>query len=143
LKSIKGKISEGVFLLIALSALSALALITVFIFIEGVPIIAKVGVIDFVFGMRWAPSEGVFGIFPMIIGSVSVTLGAAILGVPIALCCAGYPVTGWHTFSGIRVLGINFYCACDKELPRGTGAKPAGWFHHSRHHDSADSNQYL
>jgi phosphate transport system permease protein len=82
------KVTARVFFLIALSALSALALITVFIFIEGLPIIAKVGVFNFIFGMEWAPSRGAFGIFPMIIGSVSVTLGAAILGVPIAICCS-------------------------------------------------------
>jgi len=76
------------FLLVAFSALSALALITIFIVAEGVPIIAKVGVLKFVFGMKWAPSQGYYGIFPMIIGSISVTLGAVILGVPIALCCA-------------------------------------------------------
>lgn len=84
----KEKISGWVFLLIALSALSVLALITVFIFVKGVPIIAEVGVFNFVFGMEWAPSQGLFGIFPMIVGSVAVTLGAAIIGVPIALCCS-------------------------------------------------------
>lgn len=83
-----GKTSERVFLLIALSTLSALALITVFIFVEGLPIIAKVGFFNFVFGMNWAPSQGDFGIFPMIIGTVSVTLGATIIGVPIAICCS-------------------------------------------------------
>ena len=83
-----GKTSERLFLFIAMSTLSALALITVFIFVEGLPIIAKVGFFNFVFGMDWAPSQGKFGIFPMIIGSVSVTLGAAILGVPIAICCS-------------------------------------------------------
>jgi phosphate transport system permease protein len=88
MKSLMEKITERAFFLIALSALSVLALITVFIFIEGLPIIAKVGVIDFVFGMKWAPSQGAFGIFPMIIGSISVTLGAAILGVPVAICCS-------------------------------------------------------
>lgn len=82
------KFSERVFLLIALSALSVLGLITVFIFIKGVPLIAKVGIIDFVFGMKWAPSQGYYGIFPMIVGSVSVTLGAAIIGIPIAICCS-------------------------------------------------------
>ena len=87
MKSFKEKLSERVFLLIALSTLSVLALITVFIFIKGIPIIAKVGIINFVFGMKWAPSQGFYGIFPMIVGSVSVTLGAAILGVPIAICC--------------------------------------------------------
>jgi phosphate transport system permease protein len=82
------KTTARIFLLIALSALSALALITLFIFIEGLPIIVKVGVFKFIFGMKWAPSQGEFGIFPMIIGSVSVTLGATVLGVPIAICCS-------------------------------------------------------
>jgi phosphate transport system permease protein len=84
----KEKISGLLFLLIALSALSVLALITIFIFIKGVPIITKVGLFNFVFGMVWDPSHGAYGIFPMIIGSVSVTLGAAILGVPVAICCS-------------------------------------------------------
>ncbi len=84
----KEKISGAIFLLIALSALSVLALITVFIFIKGVPIISKVGFFNFVFGMVWDPSNGAFGIFPMIIGSVTVTLGAAILGVPVAISCS-------------------------------------------------------
>jgi phosphate transport system permease protein len=88
MKKFKEKLSERVFLLLALSALSVLALITVFIFIKGVPIIAKVGIKDFVFGMKWAPSQGAYGIFPMIVGSVSVTIGAAILGVPVAICCS-------------------------------------------------------
>lgn len=88
MKNSNGKLSERIFLLLALSALSVLALITVFIFIKGVPIIAKVGIKDFVFGMKWAPGQGKYGIFPMIVGSVSVTIGAAIIGVPIALCCS-------------------------------------------------------
>ncbi|MFW6678600.1 phosphate ABC transporter permease subunit PstC [Lacrimispora sp. AGF001] len=88
MKSFKEKLTERAFLLIALSTLSVLALITVFIFIKGMPIIAKVGIINFVFGMKWAPSQGYYGIFPMIVGSVSVTIGAAIVGVPIAICCS-------------------------------------------------------
>ncbi len=88
MKNFKEKLPGYGFLLIALSALSVLALITIFIFIEGVPIIAKVGLFDFVFGMKWAPSQGLFGIFPMIVGSVVVTLGAALIGVPIAICCS-------------------------------------------------------
>lgn len=88
MKNIKEKLSGTVFLLIAFSALSVLALITIFIFIKGVPIIAKVGFFNFVFGMVWDPSNGLYGIFPMIIGSVSVTLGAAVLGVPVAICCS-------------------------------------------------------
>jgi len=84
----KEKISGAVFFASALSALSALALITIFIFIKGVPIISKVGLFNFVFGMVWDPSNGLFGIFPMILGSVTVTLGAALLGVPVAISCS-------------------------------------------------------
>ena len=88
MKKFKEKLSERIFLILALSALSVLALITVFIFMKGIPIITKVGIIDFVFGMKWAPSQGEYGIFPMIVGTVSVTFGAAILGVPIAVACS-------------------------------------------------------
>lgn len=88
MKNFKENLSERIFLLLALSALSVLALITVFIFIKGVPLIAKVGLGNFIFGMKWAPSQGSYGIFPMIVGSISVTLGAAIIGVPIAICCS-------------------------------------------------------
>jgi phosphate transport system permease protein len=74
------------FFLVALSTLSALAVITIFIFVEGLPLINKVGVFNFIFGMTWAPSQGLYGIFPMIVGTISVTLGAALIGVPVALC---------------------------------------------------------
>jgi phosphate transport system permease protein len=74
------------FFLVALSTLSALAVITIFIFVEGLPLINKVGVFNFIFGMTWAPSQGLYGIFPMIVGTMSVTLGAAVIGVPVALC---------------------------------------------------------
>ncbi len=84
----KEKLSGRIFFVLALSSISVLALITVFILIKGLPLIAKVGVFDFIFGMSWAPSRGEFGIFPMIVGSVSVTLGAAIIGVPIGICCS-------------------------------------------------------
>ncbi|MCL2055859.1 MAG: phosphate ABC transporter permease subunit PstC [Oscillospiraceae bacterium] len=84
----KDKLSERVFLALALSSISAIALITVFIVIQGAPIIGKVGLRDFIFGMTWAPSQGKFGIFPMIIGSLSVTLGAVVLGVPVGICGA-------------------------------------------------------
>jgi len=82
------KFSALIFLTLALSTISALALITIFIIVRGVPIIAEVGVWNFIFGMTWAPSRGEFGIFPMIVGTVTVTLGAALLGVPIGICCS-------------------------------------------------------
>jgi len=88
IKKFKEHLSRNIFFALALSSISALALITVFIIIKGAPIIAEVGVIKFIFGMEWAPSRGEFGIFPMIIGSVTVTLGAVIIGVPVGICCS-------------------------------------------------------
>ena len=87
-KSFKDKLSERIFLTLALSSISALALITLFIVIQGAPIIGSVGLFRFIFGMTWAPSQGEFGIFPMIVGTLTVTFGAMILGVPIGICCA-------------------------------------------------------
>jgi phosphate ABC transporter permease protein PstC len=73
---------------LALSALSGLALITAFIFMEGLPIIAKVGLGDFIGSSDWRPSKGHFGIFPMIVGSLAVTAGALVIGVVFGLGCA-------------------------------------------------------
>ncbi|HAL74577.1 MAG TPA: phosphate ABC transporter permease subunit PstC, partial [Clostridiales bacterium] len=88
MKRLREQLPAAGFLLIAFSTLSALAMILIFIFVEGVPLIAKVGLFDFVFGMTWAPTQGEFGIFPMIIGTLTVTIGAAVIGVPVALCCS-------------------------------------------------------
>lgn len=86
MKKFKEKLSGRIFFVLALSSISVLALITVFILIKGVPLIVEVGLFNFIFGMSWAPSQGEYGIFPMIVGTVSVTLGAAIIGVPIGIC---------------------------------------------------------
>ena len=74
--------------IIAFSAISFLAVITFFIFIEGTPIIIKYGIKNFLFGMDWYPSEKIFGILPMIVGSIEVTTGALIIGIPLGLACA-------------------------------------------------------
>ena len=75
-------------LAVALTSTAALALIALFIFVEGLPVIAKVGLLEFLFGLRWAPTAGSFGIWPMIVGSFAVTLGALAVGVPLGLACA-------------------------------------------------------
>jgi len=82
------RLTQRVFMVLALSSISALALITVFIMTQGVPFIADVGLFNFLFGTSWAPSRGAFGIFPMIVGSLSVAIGATVLGVPIGICCS-------------------------------------------------------
>ena len=79
---------EYVLFACALTAVSALALITAFIFREGVPELFRTGPLSFVFGTVWSPSHNAFGILPMIAGSLVVTAGALVIGVPIAVACA-------------------------------------------------------
>lgn len=79
-----------VLLAMALSSVSVLALIIVFVFREGLPLIFKTGLTDFLGGHRWAPTKGIFGIFPMIVGTVEVTLGALLIGVPLSLLVSLY-----------------------------------------------------
>ena len=81
------KVVERGLALIALSSIAILALITVFIFQEGTPVIAKEGIGEF-FGTKWQPTSGSYGIALMIVGSAFVTIGALILGVPFGIACA-------------------------------------------------------
>ena len=73
---------------IAFSAISVLAVITAFIFTEGTPLMFKYGFKSFLGGMNWYPSDKSFGLLPMIAGSLMVTLGALVIGVPLGLSCA-------------------------------------------------------
>ncbi|HQL73707.1 MAG: Phosphate transport system permease protein PstC [Planctomycetes bacterium ADurb.Bin126] len=72
----------------AMTAIAALAVITAFIFKEGLPLMLEKGLSDFLFSSDWYPQEGKFGIFAMIVGSLAVTLGAMIIGVVFSLSCA-------------------------------------------------------
>ena len=84
----KEKLIHVALTILALSAISGLALITAFIFKEGVPIIVQVGLRNFLASSDWYPTEGKFGIFPMIVGSLAVTVGAVVIGVFFGLGCA-------------------------------------------------------
>lgn len=84
----KEMLMRGVFLLTACMSILAVALICIFLFAKGVPAIQEIGTIDFLTGMQWKPSNHIFGIFPMIIGSIYVTAGAVIIGVPLGILCA-------------------------------------------------------
>lgn len=79
---------ERLLLALAFSSVGSLALITFFIFWEGLPLILSTGVGDFLFSTHWAPTKGRFGIGAMIVSSILVTLGALALGVPLGLACA-------------------------------------------------------
>src|SRR4030066_2228178 len=85
---IKEKIIEKILLLIAFSSISILALIASLILGEGLPLIWKIGPKAFILGERWVPSQGSFGILPMIVGSFWVTNGALLLGIQWGLACA-------------------------------------------------------
>ena len=77
-----------VFLIAACVSILAVALICIFLFANGLPAIAKIGPTAFLTGMKWKPMNEIFGIFPMIVGSIYVTAGAIIVGVPIGILCA-------------------------------------------------------
>jgi phosphate transport system permease protein len=74
--------------LCALIAVLGVILITFFIVREGWPVIQKVGFFNFVLGKQWAPTQQIYGIYPMVLGSVLATLGALVIGVPIGVGCA-------------------------------------------------------
>lgn len=68
----------------------AVALVCVFLFVNGIPALAQIGLPDFFFGTTWRPANDIYGILPMIIGSIYVTAGAIVVGVPIGVLCAIY-----------------------------------------------------
>lgn len=82
------RVIEGILMAVALTAVAVLGLLIIFIFKEGSPALAQIGVFDFITGHKWAPSRQVFGIWPMIVGSFWVTIGALVLSVPLGLACA-------------------------------------------------------
>lgn len=92
----KKKTFEGfmkyVFILSAMTSILAIILICVFIFSEGLPFIKEYGLKNFLFGTNWKPSNTPpsYGILPMILGSLYITLGAIIIGVPIGVLTATY-----------------------------------------------------
>lgn len=85
---IKEGIAKALFVAAAGISVLAVALICVFLFANGVPAIAQIGFPEFLFGTTWRPANDIYGIFPMIVGSIYVTAGAMVVGVPTGLLCA-------------------------------------------------------
>lgn len=85
-------IMKTIFFISATVSIIAIVLICIFIFAGGVPFITEYGLKDFLLGREWQPSDtpASFGILPMIMGSIYVTIGAIILGVPIGILTATY-----------------------------------------------------
>lgn len=90
MKNLKEKVMELVFLISACISILAVAIICVFLFANGVPAMAKIGVFDFLLGKTWKPGNDIYGIFPMILGSLYVTAGAVIVGVFVGILTAIY-----------------------------------------------------
>lgn len=84
MKEAREFIMKCVFILTACVSIAAVVLICIFMFANGIPAIAKIGPLNFLLGEKWKPMNNIFGILPMIVGSIYVTAGAIIIGVPIA-----------------------------------------------------------
>ena len=90
MKQAKERIMQAVFALCACVSILAVILICVFLFANGIPGIAKIGPLKFFTGTTWKPGNDKYGILPMIMGSIYVTGGAILIGVPIGLLTAVY-----------------------------------------------------
>lgn len=79
------KFMQGVFFIAACASVLAVALICLFLFANGVPAMKDIGFVKFLTGEMWKPNNGIYGILPMIVGSIYVTAGAILIGVPIGI----------------------------------------------------------
>lgn len=86
--SMKEKVMQAVFLIAACASVLAFVLICVFLFANGIPAVQKIGIFKFLLGKTWKPGNDIYGIWPMILGSIYVTAGAVITGVPIGILTA-------------------------------------------------------
>jgi len=82
---IKEKLMQAVFFIAACTSILAVALICVFLFANGIPAIQEIGFMKFLTGTMWKPGNDIYGILPMIMGSIYVTAGAIVIGVPIGI----------------------------------------------------------
>ena len=83
-------IAKYAFMLLASMSIFLVLLICYFLFSNGIPAILKIGVKQFLTGTVWKPKNNIFGILPMIVGSVYVTIGSILVGVPIGILTAVY-----------------------------------------------------
>ena len=88
IKNLLEVVMHVVFLVCALASILAVALICIFLFANGLPAIREIGVLDFLTGTTWKPGNDIYGILPMVVGSIYITAGAIVLGVPVGLLTA-------------------------------------------------------
>lgn len=87
---LKERAARAVFGTAALVSVAAVALICIFLFANGIPAMVRIGLPDFLLGSTWKPTSDLYGIFPMLVGSVYVTAGALVVGVPAGVLTAVY-----------------------------------------------------
>ena len=87
-KKFQERFMQIVFLVAACASVLAVALICIFLFANGIPAMKEIGLAKFLFGQKWKPSNNLYGILPFILGSIYVTAGSIIIGVPTALLTA-------------------------------------------------------
>ena len=91
-KKLFEKIVHGIFLILGMITVMCVLLITVYLVVSGIPAIREIGIVNFLFGIKWAPtsSDPQYGILPFILTSVYGTVGALLLGVHIGFFTAVY-----------------------------------------------------
>ena len=91
-KQLVENLVHGLFLLLGLITVGCVLLITVYLVVSGIPAIREIGLVNFLFGRRWASTaaEPAYGILPFILTSVYGTAGAILIGVPAGFLCAVY-----------------------------------------------------
>ena len=85
-------IVHGIFLILGLITVGCVLVITVYLVVSGIPAIRQIGLVDFLFGEKWASTaaEPAYGILPFILTSIYGTAGAIAIGVPIGFLTAVY-----------------------------------------------------
>ena len=90
MNKLKERFMKGIFFVAACASILAVALICLFLFVNGIPAMGEIGIFKFLAGRTWKPVDipPSYGILPMILGSIYVTAGATVIGVPIGLLTA-------------------------------------------------------
>lgn len=85
MKKYKEQVMHAVFFIAACASVLAVALICLFLFVNGITAMREIGIFKFLLGTMWKPGNNIYGILPMIMGSIYVTAGAILIGVPIGI----------------------------------------------------------
>ncbi len=91
-KRVMENVIHGIFLILGLITVGCVLLITIYLIISGIPAIRKIGLVNFLFGKKWASTaaQPQYGILPFILTSIYGTSGAIVIGVPVGLMTAVY-----------------------------------------------------